>query len=105
MTNKYTAVDMRFDSTPLDTSLPDLTIGVKDGNLMYTRPEQILNRKRCRCFERRASRYYGAAVLLIKSTFHNAMPASTIRFSRRMGQVGYALRGKADAFFVTAPPA
>ncbi|KAJ2519451.1 hypothetical protein H4217_002680 [Coemansia sp. RSA 1939] len=38
------------DTTLLDFSLPDLTIGVKDGNLMYTRPEQLINRGKCSCF-------------------------------------------------------
>ncbi|KAJ1740452.1 hypothetical protein LPJ78_000821 [Coemansia sp. RSA 989] len=49
-------MNIDFDKAALEKSLPDLTIAVKDGNLLYTRPEQLLNRKRCRCFERRGSR-------------------------------------------------
>ncbi|KAJ2302010.1 hypothetical protein IWW52_007096, partial [Coemansia sp. RSA 2704] len=55
-------MNTEFDKGALDKSLPDLTIGVRDGNLMFTQPEQLLNRRRCRCYEKRAGRYHEEAL-------------------------------------------
>ncbi|KAJ1733415.1 hypothetical protein LPJ61_001574 [Coemansia biformis] len=78
MADTIVAATTSFDSSGLETSLPDLTIGVKDGNIMYTCPDQIINRKRCKCYERRAGRYYEEAAMFMKSRIHEIMPSTSM---------------------------
>ncbi|KAJ2781993.1 hypothetical protein H4R18_002549 [Coemansia javaensis] len=105
MADARVPMNIDFDSTALEMSLPDLTIGVRDGNLMYTQPEQIVNRRRCKCFERRSSRYYDVAVVLLKSKMHKAMPVASVRISKHVRKVNLLFRRKIESFFVPAPTA
>ncbi|KAJ2560258.1 hypothetical protein GGH12_004963 [Coemansia sp. RSA 1822] len=66
-------MNIEFDKSGLEKSLPCLTIYVKDGNLTYTKPEQ-LQRKRCRCFEKRSNRIPEDALNYVKFKVQSVIP-------------------------------
>ncbi|KAJ2339253.1 hypothetical protein GGF43_006684, partial [Coemansia sp. RSA 2618] len=66
-------MNTEFDKSGLEKSLPNLAICVRDGNLTYTNPEQLL-RRQCRCFSKRQNRYPELAIKYVKNKVQQTLP-------------------------------
>ncbi|KAJ2007123.1 hypothetical protein GGI04_001626 [Coemansia thaxteri] len=89
-----------FGKTVFESSLPDLTIGVKDGNLMYTHPEQLLNRKRCRCYMTSSKGYKAYLINYLRYKLHLIVPPTSRRIATRARIINARIKTKLDAFFI-----
>ncbi|KAJ2602968.1 hypothetical protein GGF40_000358 [Coemansia sp. RSA 1286] len=89
-----------FDYTNLCSTIPDLTIGVKDGNLMYTQPEQLLNRRRCRCYHDRPTKTYEILIWQVKQKIHQTIPPASHHISKKAKLLNRRFREIIDSFFI-----
>ncbi|KAJ2889640.1 hypothetical protein IWW38_004589 [Coemansia aciculifera] len=95
---------VEFEKAGFKSSLPDLTIGVRDGNLMYTQPEQLLNRRRCRCYDVHLP---GEGLYLLKyikcrvrQSLQQGLKPTGRRFVARARSLNSQLMRKFDGFFI-----
>ncbi|KAJ2335136.1 hypothetical protein GGI00_001518 [Coemansia sp. RSA 2681] len=89
-----------FEKDGFERSLPDLTIGVKDGNLLYTQPDQLLNRRRCRCYDVHSPKYGMYMIKYIKCRLQQSLQPAGRRFADKARSFNSQMLKKFDGFFI-----
>ncbi|KAJ2029834.1 hypothetical protein IWW57_001470 [Coemansia sp. S610] len=89
-----------LEKPAFDKSLPDLTIGVRDGNIMYTRPDQLLNRRRCRCYDAHAPGYSAYMFKYIKCRLQQSLHPTGRRLVTKARSLNSRMQRKLDGFFI-----